>query len=126
MQSARMHTGKTIDQWCLDKAQEDLKGYNQNRYRLDYVTRIGQLEHIFGKDNLKLYSYEAWKSDNIYDNFLRAIGIENFSYREPKKLNQGLSHMDLELLRLFTVRNCLLYTSPSPRDQRGSRMPSSA
>ena len=24
------------------------------------------------------------------------------------------------------VRTCLLYTSPSPRDQRGSRMPSSA
>ena len=23
-------------------------------------------------------------------------------------------------------QNCLLYTSPSPRDQRGSRMPSSA
>ena len=26
----------------------------------------------------------------------------------------------------FLVRDCLLYTSPSPRDQRGSRMPSSA
>ena len=27
----------------------------------------------------------------------------------------------------FTLRKgCLLYTSPSPRDQRGSRMPSSA
>ena len=25
-----------------------------------------------------------------------------------------------------TRRTCLLYTSPSPRDQRGSRMPSSA
>ena len=25
-----------------------------------------------------------------------------------------------------SYRNCLLYTSPSPRDQRGSRMPSSA
>ena len=24
------------------------------------------------------------------------------------------------------VKTCLLYTSPSPRDQRGSRMPSSA
>ena len=24
------------------------------------------------------------------------------------------------------LKNCLLYTSPSPRDQRGSRMPSSA
>ena len=26
----------------------------------------------------------------------------------------------------FTAWGCLLYTSPSPRDQRGSRMPSSA
>ena len=25
-----------------------------------------------------------------------------------------------------TTKTCLLYTSPSPRDQRGSRMPSSA
>ena len=27
---------------------------------------------------------------------------------------------------LLSHTNCLLYTSPSPRDQRGSRMPSSA
>ena len=27
---------------------------------------------------------------------------------------------------LIRFINCLLYTSPSPRDQRGSRMPSSA
>ena len=27
---------------------------------------------------------------------------------------------------LLTFKRCLLYTSPSPRDQRGSRMPSSA
>ena len=26
----------------------------------------------------------------------------------------------------FKYKGCLLYTSPSPRDQRGSRMPSSA
>ena len=26
----------------------------------------------------------------------------------------------------FAPNTCLLYTSPSPRDQRGSRMPSSA
>ena len=29
-------------------------------------------------------------------------------------------------LAIQLVDNCLLYTSPSPRDQRGSRMPSSA
>ena len=31
----------------------------------------------------------------------------------------GLGHLELCVI-------CLLYTSPSPRDQRGSRMPSSA
>ena len=32
------------------------------------------------------------------------------------------------VFRLYTetIKSCLLYTSPSPRDQRGSRMPSSA
>ena len=29
-------------------------------------------------------------------------------------------------IEIEEVKNCLLYTSPSPRDQRGSRMPSSA
>ena len=29
-------------------------------------------------------------------------------------------------LQIATIYICLLYTSPSPRDQRGSRMPSSA
>ena len=31
-----------------------------------------------------------------------------------------------EMLGLDAISTCLLYTSPSPRDQRGSRMPSSA
>ena len=31
-----------------------------------------------------------------------------------------------EIRRLARTTACLLYTSPSPRDQRGSRMPSSA
>ena len=31
-----------------------------------------------------------------------------------------------EEITLFEFQDCLLYTSPSPRDQRGSRMPSSA
>ena len=35
----------------------------------------------------------------------------------------GNAMVDPDLSRTFA---CLLYTSPSPRDQRGSRMPSSA
>ena len=51
-----------------------------------------------------------------------------------------MDHMDLEREKGITITSaattvqwqdkkiniCLLYTSPSPRDQRGSRMPSSA
>ena len=36
---------------------------------------------------------------------------------------RGKIHSEFELGPLYS---CLLYTSPSPRDQRGSRMPSSA
>ena len=40
----------------------------------------------------------------------------------------GVDGIDGALARKYDVKKnaCLLYTSPSPRDQRGSRMPSSA
>ena len=37
--------------------------------------------------------------------------------------HEPLFNFNIDLLKDLT---CLLYTSPSPRDQRGSRMPSSA
>ena len=40
-------------------------------------------------------------------------------------LKQGYAEFVLQFLDGHT-QSCLLYTSPSPRDQRGSRMPSSA
>ena len=42
--------------------------------------------------------------------------------------HNGLGSEDLEKISDEDLLNyfCLLYTSPSPRDQRGSRMPSSA
>ena len=36
------------------------------------------------------------------------------------------TRQDPETLRSFQVWSCLLYTSPSPRDKRQYRMPSSA
>ena len=45
-----------------------------------------------------------------------------------KKLQSFCEYKDRDNDKAWTVltSNCLLYTSPSPRDQRGSRMPSSA
>ena len=42
----------------------------------------------------------------------------------PRPKARGLRRA--EMLKAKLVSACLLYTSPSPRDQRGSRMPSSA
>ena len=43
--------------------------------------------------------------------------------RDVYDLFRSAPAVDPDLMR---ARRCLLYTSPSPRDQRGSRMPSSA
>ena len=44
-----------------------------------------------------------------------------------KRLREDEIDFDkLRSYRLERVRNCLLYTSPSPRDRQKSRMPSSA
>ena len=52
-----------------------------------------------------------------------------------EKLNKAIMEKDgaaagelvHEDYKMFShLKGCLLYTSPSPRDQRGSRMPSSA
>ena len=48
---------------------------------------------------------------------LKEIGDNEFHYFSKGDIYE-------KLLEKFP--NCLLYTSPSPRDQRGSRMPSSA
>ena len=40
--------------------------------------------------------------------------------------NKVINLMMLDTRQFGRDKHCLLYTSPSPRDQRGSRMPSSA
>ena len=60
-------------------------------------------------------------------------GQNKMSIHDPYAFEPLLSDLDLHLFNEGThfkiyerLGACLLYTSPSPRDQRGSRMPSSA
>ena len=65
---------------------------------------------------------------------LNAAFVPNFSIiRDPQPIDPVITQEDLvqvfDLVGLNIngyIDGCLLYTSPSPRDQRGSRMPSSA
>ena len=47
------------------------------------------------------------------------------SLHAVERYDEVLTMID-EVIEYVFLYNCLLYTSPSPRDQRGSRMPSSA
>ena len=49
---------------------------------------------------------------------------QNLKAQDLKQTFVEESNLKANLLTLYVI--CLLYTSPSPRDQRGSRMPSSA
>ena len=58
-------------------------------------------------------------------------GIKYVDYKDPDFLMKLVNEQGKLLPRRLTgtslkYQSCLLYTSPSPRDQRGSRMPSSA
>ena len=56
----------------------------------------------------------------------RGIGL-NIAHKELKEGNRiSVGIRDLESLKGSAIDPCLLYTSPSPRDPKTSRMPSSA
>ena len=73
------------------------------------------------------------------DHSVTGVGIEDKAMGHLDSYHQidctqrdQLAVLDFEVDRIFVfagltgTHTCLLYTSPSPRDQRGSRMPSSA
>ena len=77
------------------------------------LTKFYQKHGIYNAKQLKNKS-NTWikKSSNV------------LSSRTAMEL-RGIPCIDLETTTTKR-KSCLLYTSPSPRDQRGSRMPSSA
>ena len=53
------------------------------------------------------------------------LGIAQYNLGVAYMRGRGVEEDDSQAVEWF-IKSCLLYTSPSPRDQRGSRMPSSA
>ena len=57
---------------------------------------------------------------------MNSANIENTAVRPKGVVKAKLSRDDIIMRGGMIVIACLLYTSPSPRDKRQSRMPSSA
>ena len=81
------------------------QAYNKKYWKIPLVYgAIGTSLYFYIDSNKKYHQYR-----DAYKRRLEGYNDDKFNY--------------LDTNRLIT---CLLYTSPSPRDQRGSRMPSSA
>ena len=64
---------------------------------------------------------------DIVSEVMRTCGFAEGLYDENESQSSKIKDKESKLAYLNKIMSvCLLYTSPSPRDQRGSRMPSSA
>ena len=92
----------------------------------------GDCENGFGKWT---YTDKTTYEGNWVDTKKNGQGLETWpngyiyrgEFKNSKWSGQGvLTFPDGSIYEGEWANGCLLYTSPSPRDQRGSRMPSSA
>ena len=85
------------------------KADKKNAIRQDIIDSAAiYSQSLAGKAFLYVYGEDFFEVSFPVDHFLHLTGVET-----------KLSAKDF-------YKNCLLYTSPSPRDMRRSRMPSSA
>ena len=68
-------------------------------------------------------AYLYTESGEKYLDFIAGIAVNGLGHGHPK-LIEAVKDQSEKLWHLSNI--CLLYTSPSPRDKRQSRMPSSA
>ena len=101
-------------------------------------------DHVHGIDDLRTLAYKKREKIQIWaDKTTQERLLQGFSYifHTPKKSNYPpicelnlIGSEDIKIcgaggkisFRPLMVNHCLLYTSPSPRDMRRTRMPSSA
>ena len=83
-------------------------------------------EHLWGLPEMELTSDEGVRSAFADLVGLDLLGPANGEEEELLYDSPQVRYVVGTLAPRHTANPCLLYTSPSPRDQRGSRMPSSA
>ena len=81
---------------------------------LEAIERRGEISY----EQTMALQHAEWKAS--------ASGHPSNEIKTDPAVFSGLFAELMENEKLKQYPDCLLYTSPSPRDQRGSRMPSSA
>ena len=125
------------------------------RYKIAIALLIASISSTVGADSIEAeileiakreYPNDAEMRDYIYKqqftayNYIQTVGdeevleiakreyphdysMQKYTYDQQVSAKRYMGSVEDQELKEYS---CLLYTSPSPRDQRGSRMPSSA
>ena len=115
------------------------KNGNPSNYVSSVLTALKDSKEAYGDTNACNVYSEAAVNKNVADKHISsnittykmATTFTDFNQRGYLKLKElqmvipNLSHVT-QIVGLTQAKNCLLYTSPSPRDRQKSRMPSSA
>ena len=103
---------------------------------LDHWSNVAQLleaasrKHPYWKRDPRAFwrGHIRWRNkdcDHESGNIARFLGTL-LTLKHPDQFDVKVRHLEEKKSLWSNSTACLLYTSPSPRDQRGSRMPSSA
>ena len=99
--------------------------------------RVGEIRNELDKngfEKIQILSYAVKYSSSFYGPFRNAVGSNSSLKGDKKTYQMDYSNFDEAIREVALdvkegtdmVMVCLLYTSPSPRDEQSSRMPSSA
>ena len=124
--AAALNGKSALDQRALDQVMIDLDG-TENKSKLG-------ANAILAVSLAASKAAAASKGVPLYAHYAELFGNDTYSMPVPQmNIINGGEHADnsidfqeFMILPTGLPSFCLLYTSPSPRDQRGSRMPSSA
>ena len=116
---AAMRSGDTKRRDAIRLLQAAIKQREvDERIEMNDAMVIVVIEKMIKQRKDSITQYVAAKREDLADIERYEVGV--LQAYMPKALN------DSEIESIVEEVICLLYTSPSPRDQRGSRMPSSA
>ena len=111
-----------------------LELFLEKQWEVIYASTASESAYAIDVANLGIVTETVQMNDPSFDTFIKELNPdivlfdrfmveEQFGWRVAQHCPNALRLLDTEDLHCL---RCLLYTSPSPRDQRGSRMPSSA
>ena len=113
-------------QWTVGALGSRLSKVNQSvaQAGVGSTVQVNGVMFTEDKQHLSYHTLQHHQKPHCVSDFLYKAALQDNS----RTVWRGMIKVDVDAQKTdgFQRNDCLLYTSPSPRDQRGSRMPSSA